>query len=503
MTKTNLAPASPAQARHPYSPVRETEGGLVYISGQLGVADGRIVAGGVAAETRQALANLHGRLTSAGLDFRDLVKITVYLASMDDRNAMDAVYQETLPEPLPARTCIAVAELPYRARVELDAIAARGPAASRPRLRDTTTMPARTPTDAPTDASAGTPASTPADAPTSTPAGTPAAAAGTLSDLAVTVRDIRAARARIAGEVLRTPLLPAPWAPGDLWLKAESLQPTGAFKLRGAMNAIGLLAPDARARGVVTHSSGNHGQAVAWAARAAGVPAVIVMPLGAAAVKVDATRALGAEVIMVPADERESAVEAVRAERGMAPVPPFDHADVIAGQGTLALEMIEDLDAIDTVLVPVGGGGLISGVGVAVASLSPRTRIVGVEPEPAADARDSLASGRRVAWDSAATRGTIADGTRSPVVGEITFPIMRATVDEIVTVREDEILAAVGILARRARLVAEPSGALGVAAHLADPGRYGRAVAVLSGGNIDPAVLARALAPPFAETSPT
>ncbi len=463
---TNLAPASPAQARHPYSPVRETEAGLVYVSGQLGIADGRIVEGGVAAETRQALANLHGRLTSAGLGFRDLVKITVYLASMDDRNAMDAVYQETLPEPLPARTCVAVAELPYRARVELDAIATRDPAAPPPRHRDST-------------------------------------ATGAVSDLTVTVRDIRAARARIAGDVLRTPLLPAPWAPGDLWLKAESLQPTGAFKLRGAMNAIGLLPQDARAGGVVTHSSGNHGQAVAWAARAAGVPAVIVMPLGAAAVKVEATRALGAEVIMVPADERESAVDAVRAERGMTPIPPFDHVDVIAGQGTLALEMLEDLDAIDTVLVPVSGGGLISGVGVAVASLSPRTRIVGVEPELAADARDSLARGRRVAWDAGSTRRTIADGTRSPVVGEITVPIMRATVDEIVTVREDEILAAVGVLARRARLVAEPSGALGVAAHLADPGRYGRAVAVVSGGNIDPALLSRALALPPSAASRT
>ncbi len=313
---------------------------------------------------------------------------------------------------------------------------------------------------------------------------------------AVSIAEVVAAHARIVGDVVRTPLLPAPWAPGDLWLKAESLQPIGAFKLRGALNAIGRLPPEVRARGVVTHSSGNHGQAVAWAARAAGIPAVVVMPDAAMAVKVAATRQLGAEVVMVPGSRRESAAEVVRAERGMTVIPPFDHADVIAGQGTLALEMLDDLDEIDTVLVPIGGGGLISGVGVAVTSLSPRTRVVGVEPELAADARDSLAAGRRVAWDERSTYRTIADGTRTPIVGEITFPLIQATVDEIVTVSEEEILAAVAVLARRAHLVAEPSGALGVAAHLADPGRYGRAVAVLSGGNIDPSVLARALALP-------
>jgi threonine dehydratase len=235
---------------------------------------------------------------------------------------------------------------------------------------------------------------------------------------------------------------------------------------------------------------------VAWAARAAGIPAVVVMPDAAMAVKVAATRQLGAEVVMVPGARRQAEAEVVRAERGMTVIPPFDHADVIAGQGTLALEMLDDLDAIDTVLVPIGGGGLISGVGVAVTSLSPRTRVVGVEPELAADARDSLTTGRRVAWDERSTYRTIADGTRTPIVGEITFPLIQATVDEIVTVSEEEILAAVAVLARRAHLVAEPSGALSVAAHLADPGRYGRAVAVLSGGNIDPPVLARALALP-------
>lgn len=313
---------------------------------------------------------------------------------------------------------------------------------------------------------------------------------------AVIIDDVVAARARIGEDVVRTPLLPAFWAPGDLWLKAENLQPIGAFKLRGALNAVKRLHPDVRARGVVTHSSGNHGQALAWAARAAGIPAVVVMPDGAIAVKVEAIRQLGAEIVMAPVDRREIEAEAVRAGRGMTVIPPFNHADVIAGQGTLALEVLDDLGDIDTVLVPVGGGGLISGVGVAVTSLSPRTRVVGVEPELAADARDSLASGRRVAWDARSTHRTIADGTRTPIVGDITFPLIQATVDEIVTVSEDEILAAVAVLARRAHLIVEPSGALSVAAHLAAPGRYGRAVAVLSGGNIDPPVLARALALP-------
>ncbi|MGW6456097.1 threonine ammonia-lyase [Streptomyces sp. NPDC055078] len=315
-------------------------------------------------------------------------------------------------------------------------------------------------------------------------------------DPAVTIGDVVAARARIGGEVVRTPLLPASWAPGDLWLKAENLQPIGAFKLRGAVNAIGRLDPEARARGVVTHSSGNHGQAVAWAARAAGIPAVIVMPATAMTVKVEAARAMGAEIVMTPVARREAVADTIKAERGMTLIPPFDHIDVISGQGTLAIEILDELDNIDTVLVPIGGGGLISGVGVAVTSLSPRTRVVGVEPALAADARDSLASGHRVEWDAESTQRTIADGTRTPVVGKITFPLIQATVDDIVTVSEEEILSAVAALARRAHLVAEPSGALSVAAHLADPGRYGRAVAVLSGGNIDPAVLARALTLP-------
>lgn len=309
----------------------------------------------------------------------------------------------------------------------------------------------------------------------------------------VTIDDVRSAHTRISGDIVRTPLLAAPWSGGDLWLKVESLQPIGAFKLRGAVNAIGRLDPDARERGVVTHSSGNHGQAIAWAARAANVPSTIVMPDDAATVKVEAVRALGAEVVTTPAGSREATADAVRTERGLTLIPPFNHVDVIAGQGTVALELLDELSDIDTVLVPVGGGGLISGIGVVAAAIAPHVRVIGVEPELAADARDSLATGQRVEWDTRLVSRTLADGTRTPVVGDVTYPLMRATVDEIVTVSEEAILAAVRTLARHARLVAEPSGALSVAAYLANPAEYGRTAAIVSGGNVDPAILTRAL----------
>lgn len=310
----------------------------------------------------------------------------------------------------------------------------------------------------------------------------------------VSLDDIRAAAGRIAGHIVRTPLLPAPWA-GDLRLKPENLQPTGAFKMRGALNAIGLLAPEVRAAGVVTHSSGNHGQAVAWAARVHGVPAVVVMPEGAASIKVEATRTLGAEVVMVPVVERETAARRIMAERGMSLVPPYDDLGVIAGQGTLGAEIVEDFPDVETVLVPVGGGGLISGIAAAVAALSEGARVVGVEPELAADAADSMRRGERTGWDPALTTRTVADGVRTPIVGELTWPHLQAYVDEIVTVSEEAIVAAVGELARRGRVVAEPSGALATAAYLADPARFGASVAVVSGGNLDAAVLAAAIAP--------
>ncbi|AXX27744.1 threonine/serine dehydratase [Actinosynnema pretiosum subsp. pretiosum] len=309
----------------------------------------------------------------------------------------------------------------------------------------------------------------------------------------VTLEDIRAAAERISGAVLRTPLLP--WGDG-LWLKPESLQPVGAFKIRGAYNALARLTPEDRARGVVAYSSGNHSQAVARAAREFGVPAVIVIPDNAPEVKVEATHALGAEVVRVPMAERESRALELAAERGAVLVPPFDHPDVIAGQGTIGLEIVADLPEVATVLVPVSGGGLLSGVAVAVKALRPDARVIGVEPELAADAGESFAAGRRVDWPAEDRARTVADGLRAQP-SERTFAHIRAHVDGFAAVSEARIRAAVRELAVRARLVVEPSGATTLAAflELRERGELGDGpvVAVLSGGNVDPALLAEVL----------
>lgn len=311
----------------------------------------------------------------------------------------------------------------------------------------------------------------------------------------LSLADLYAARDRIGDVTLRTPLLPAPWAPGELLLKPESLQPIGAFKLRGAYNMVAALPPEVRAHGVVTHSSGNHAQAVAYAARAFGVPAVVVMPQAAAPVKVAATRALGAEVLLVANAERESAALAVAAERGLTVVPPYDDPFVVAGQGTVGLEICEDAPDVRTVLVPVSGGGLLSGVAVAVAALCPGARVVGVEPELAGDAAESFRRGERMVWSPERTFRTLADGLRTTSVGVLPWEHIQALVADVVTVTEAEIRAAMRVLATRARLVVEPSGAVAVAAYLGR-GRppAGRTVAVLSGGNVDPALLAEVLA---------
>ncbi len=312
----------------------------------------------------------------------------------------------------------------------------------------------------------------------------------------VGIDDVRAAAARVSGQVVRTPLLPCPWADvaRPLWLKPENLQPTGAFKMRGAFNAVGALDPTERARGVVTHSSGNHGRALAWAARTFGAPIIVVIPETATAVKVEGVRALGAEIVMVPPAERESRAVELARDRGMVMIPPFEHADVIAGQGTVGLEIVEDLPDLDVVLVPVGGGGLISGIAVAVKALLPAARVVGVEPELAGDLAEGFARGERVAWDPALTSRTIADGVRLPAVGELTWRHIERHVDDVITVSEQAILDAMGVLARSSRIVAEPSGALTAAAYLSRPDAVtGRTVAVVSGGNADPALLAQVL----------
>jgi threonine dehydratase len=294
-------------------------------------------------------------------------------------------------------------------------------------------------------------------------------------------------------------------------IKPESLQPTGAFKLRGAYNAVYALTRNLDSRtapkGVVAHSSGNHGFAVAYAARLLGISAAIVVPTNAPAVKTDAIEATGAELVRVEPTlaARTAATDEIARARRYHPIAPFDDRDVIAGQGTIGLEIAEDYTAVPgqrtqpaAVLVPIGGGGLISGIAVAVKALLPGTRVIGVEPELAADARDSLRAGTRVAWTSAQTSRTKADALRVEQVGELTFPHIQAYVDDIVTVSEDEMVDAIRRLARQSRLIAEPGGAVAVAAALnrdaaelgITSGTQAPIVAVLSGGNIDPTLLA-------------
>jgi threonine dehydratase len=303
---------------------------------------------------------------------------------------------------------------------------------------------------------------------------------------------VRAAAERIAGQCVRTPLLPAGWTGIDrLWLKPECLQPTGAFKLRGATNAVARLDPDRRRHGVVTHSSGNHGWAVAHAARAAGVPATVVVPLGSNPVKLAAIAAAGAEVVPVPMEDRVTTCAEIAARTGAVEIPPFDSADVIAGQGTVGLEIVADLPDVDTVLVPVGGGGLVAGIAVAVKALAPDARVVGCEPALAADAAESLSTGRLTAWASADTVRTSADGLRVPSLGVLNWDLISRLVDDIVTVDEAAIRSATRELVARSRLVVEPSGAVTLAA-LRQHGTAlggGRTVAVVSGGNLDPVLL--------------
>lgn len=296
----------------------------------------------------------------------------------------------------------------------------------------------------------------------------------------VSIDDIRAAASRIAPVVIRTPLVPA----GGAWFKPESLQRVGSFKIRGAYNAVAALRPD----GVVTHSSGNHGQALAYAAKQFGVPCVVVVPEGTPQVKADAIRGHGAELVIVPPEQRVVMAEKLALERGLTMVPPYDHPAVIAGQGTIGLEILADLPDVEVVLIPVSGGGLASGIASAVKALNPAVTVLGVEPSLAADAAESLAAGRVVSWPPSLTFRTIADGLRADL-SELTLAHLTARLDGIVTVSEEEIRAAMGHLARTARLVAEPSGATATAAYLAGRTPPGKTAIIVSGGNVDPALL--------------
>ncbi len=302
----------------------------------------------------------------------------------------------------------------------------------------------------------------------------------------LTLDSIRAAARAIAPYVLRTPVLARALPDCELLCKAESLQPTGAFKLRGAVNR--LLAVPRGGPGVVAHSSGNHAQAVARAARLLGHRAVVVMPSDAPATKRARTEADGAEVVVVgpDSDERARRAEELAAERGLIPVPPFDDAAIAAGQGTAALELVEDCGPLERFYAPISGGGLLAGCAVAVHALLPRCEIVGIEPADADDTRRSLAAGERV---RVPPPRTIADGLRVRTPGALTFPVLRKHVARVELVSDDELLAAMSWALYELRLVLEPSGAAALAVALRE-GR-GRCGVILSGGNVDPGLLAQ------------
>jgi threonine dehydratase len=313
----------------------------------------------------------------------------------------------------------------------------------------------------------------------------------------VSLSDIRAARARLRGITVHTPLVEfklCDAAPRRLFLKPENQQPIGAFKLRGAYNKIASLSPQDRKRGVITYSSGNHAQGVAYAARALGVKAVIVMPDNAPAIKREATAALGAEIVFVGpgSTERQVKAEELAAQRGYVIVPPYNDEQIIAGQGTMGLEILEDLPEVEMVLAPVGGGGMISGVATAIKLSKPSVKVIGVEPELAGDAQASLRAGKVVQFPAGEVSRTIADGLRTQSIGAINFEHIRAYVDDIITVSEDEIRRAVKYLGANPATVAEPSGAVAAAGFIFHADQLPRAklsVAIISGGNIDPKML--------------
>lgn len=327
----------------------------------------------------------------------------------------------------------------------------------------------------------------------------------------VTLEEITAARERIRPAARYTPLLEAPWpqdpktlGPQDpktlrpqdrqLLLKCENLQPMGAFKIRGAYNMISQLTPEQRARGVITYSSGNHGQAVALAAQQLGAPAVIVMPTTAPAVKVEGCKSYGAEVIMegTTSLDRQARAEKEARERGLTIVPPFDHKQIVIGQGTVGMEILEQCPDVGTVYVPAGGGGLASGTAAAIKQSKPSVRIVAVEPAGAPKMTKSLEAGQPTTLPSSAS---IADGLMNLRPGDITFAHIQKFVDEVVTVPEEAIADAVAWLFRNARIVAEPSGAITTAAVQLGLGHpQGKAVAIVTGGNVAPEKFAEYIA---------
>ena len=314
----------------------------------------------------------------------------------------------------------------------------------------------------------------------------------------VTLDDLRAAQARIKGIATRTKLLEFPTNSSEsrkLFLKPENLQPIGAFKLRGAYNKIASLSAAEKMRGVITYSSGNHAQGVAYAARAVGAKAVIVMPSNAPAVKREATAALGAQIVIVgPGSlERQVRAEELAAAHGYVIVPPYNDEHIIAGQGTMGLEILEDMPEVETVLAPIGGGGMLSGIATAIKLSKPSVNVIGVEPELAGDAQASFRKGEIVQFPAEQVSRTAADGLRTQSIGPLNFEHIKKYVDDIITVSEEEISNAMKLLARNPKTLAEPSGAVAVAGFLFHSNELPQTkinVAVISGGNIDPALSA-------------
>jgi threonine dehydratase len=316
----------------------------------------------------------------------------------------------------------------------------------------------------------------------------------------ITLTELQQAQSRLKGVVVHTPLVRYFGAAGagELYFKPESLQPIGSFKLRGAYNKIASLTEEERARGVITYSSGNHAQGVAYAARALGARAVIVMPVGAPKVKRDATAALGAEIVTVgngSNERRDKALELAKA-CGYVVIPPYDDAAIIAGQGTAGLEIVEDLPEVDLVLVPVGGGGLSSGVAAAIKLNGSHAKVIGVEPALANDAQRSLREGHLVSIAAESASSTVADGLRTQSIGQLNFEHLTRYLDGIVTVSEDEIVRAMREIITGARLMAEPSGAVTMAAwmfHARELPASRKTVAIISGGNADASQVAEVL----------
>ncbi len=315
----------------------------------------------------------------------------------------------------------------------------------------------------------------------------------------VTLEDVKAAATRIHPHVHRTPLLHSSTLSDitgtDLWLKAENLQKTGSFKSRGGINATLQLMPEERSRGVISLSAGNHAAALAFGARMADIRATVVMPETASLSKITATRGYGAEVVLVDGRRLMESVEEIQREHGQIFIHPFDHPHVIAGQGTVGLEILDDLPDVDVVVVPVGGGGLISGIAVALKALKPGVVVIGVEPEGSPAVSRSLAVGQPIKLEQFAT---IADGLNAPFSAPTSFAIVQRFVDEIVIVSDEEIAQALALILERTKLLVEPAGAAAVAALLTGrvPQPTGKkTVAILSGGNVDLARLGQLVAP--------